>query len=182
MLISPAYAQAADGGSMLIQLAPLVLIFIVFYFLLIRPQQKKVKEHRAMIEAVKRGDVVVTSGGLIGKVVHVDGNELGIELAPNVRVRLLKGMISEVRSKTEPASGGGGEAKAPKAPKEKEEGAFYKTLGVKPDADAAAIEAAYQAKGDDAAAAEAYETLKDPVRRKLYDSLGHDEYVSRVKS
>jgi preprotein translocase subunit YajC len=181
MFISPAHAQTADGGSMLIQLAPLVLIFVVFYFLLIRPQQKKVKEHRAMIDAVKRGDVVVTSGGLIGKIVHVDGAELGIELAPNVRVRILKGMISEVRSKTEPA-GGGGEAKALKPPKEKEEGAFYKALGVKPDADAAAIEAAFQAKGDDAAAAEAYETLKDPVRRKLYDSLGHDEYVSRVKA
>jgi preprotein translocase subunit YajC len=180
MLISPAHAQAAEGGSMLIQLAPLVLIFVVFYFLLIRPQQKKVKEHRAMIDAVKRGDVVVTSGGLIGKIVHVDGAELGIELAPNVRVRMLKGMISEVRSKTEPA--GAGEAKAPKPAKEKEEGAFYKALGVKPDADAAAIDAAFQAKGDDAAAVEAYETLKDPVRRKLYDSLGHDEYVSRVKA
>ena len=78
MLISPAYAQAADsGGSMLMQLAPLVLIFVVFYFLLIRPQQKKMKEQRAMLEAVKRGDTVVTSGGLIGKVVHVDGNEIG---------------------------------------------------------------------------------------------------------
>jgi preprotein translocase subunit YajC len=182
MFISPAHAQTADGGSMLIQLAPLVLIFVVFYFLLIRPQQKKVKEHRAMIDAVKRGDVVVTSGGLIGKIVHVDGAELGIELAPNVRVRIIKGMISEVRSKTEPAGAGGGEAKAPKPPKEKEEGAYYKALGIKPDADAAAIEAAFQGKGDDAAAAEAYETLKDPVRRKLYDSLGHDEYVSRVKA
>jgi len=181
MLISPAYAQAADGGSMLVQLAPLVLIFIVFYFLLIRPQQKKVKEHRAMLEAVKRGDVVVTSGGLIGKVVHVDGAELGLELAPNVRVRIVKGMISEVRSKTEPAGSGGGEAKAAKPAKEKEDGAYYKALGLKPDADAAAIEAAFQARGGDAAASEAYDTLKDPVKRKLYDSLGHDEFVSRVK-
>jgi preprotein translocase subunit YajC len=186
MFISPAYAQSADGGSMLVQLAPLVLIFVVFYFLLIRPQQKKVKEHRAMLEAVKRGDVVVTSGGLIGKVVNVDGAELGLELAPNVRVRIVKGMIAEIRSKTEPASGGG-EAKAAKPAKEKdrdkekEEGAYYKALGVKPDADAAAIEAAYQAKSDDAAVVEAYDTLKDPVKRKLYDSLGHDEFVSRVK-
>ena len=100
MFISPAYAQAADGGaSMLMQLAPLVLIFVVFYFLLIRPQQKKVKDHRAMLDAVKRGDVVVTTGGLIGKVVNVDTNEIGLEIAPNVRVKAVKGMIAEIRAK-----------------------------------------------------------------------------------
>ena len=180
MLISPAYAQAAEGGaSMLVQLAPLVLIFIVFYFLLIRPQQKKVKEQRAMLDAVKRGDTVVMSGGLIGKVVTVDGNEIGLELASNLRVKAIKGMIVEVRTKGEPAAGG--DAKAAK-PREKEEGAFYKALGLKSDATQAAIDAAFEGRGGDAAAVEAYETLKDPVKRKLYDSLGHEEYVSRVKA
>jgi preprotein translocase subunit YajC len=180
MLISPAYAQAAEGGaSMLIQLAPLVLIFVVFYFLLIRPQQKKVKEQRAMIDAVKRGDTVVTSGGLIAKVVHVDGNEVGLELGPNVRVRGIKSMIIEVRAKGEPAAAGS-EAK-PAKPKEREEGAYYKALGVKLDASQAAIDTAFQDKAEDAAAVEAYETLKDPVKRKLYDSLGHDDYIARVK-
>ncbi|MFZ9415137.1 MAG: preprotein translocase subunit YajC [Alphaproteobacteria bacterium] len=178
MLISPAYAQAADsGGSMLMQLAPLVLIFVVFYFLLIRPQQKKMKEQRAMLEAIKRGDTVVPSGGLIGKVVHVDGNEIGLELAANVRVKALKGMVVEVRAKGEPVSGG--EAKPAKP---KEEGAFYKALGLKQDATAEAIEEAFAGRQGDAAAAEAHETLRDPVKRKLYDSLGHDEYVSRLKS
>ncbi len=180
MLISPAYAQAAEGGaSMLIQLAPLVLIFVVFYFLLIRPQQKKVKEQRAMIDAVKRGDTVVTSGGLIAKVVHVDGNEVGLELGPNVRVRGIKSMIIEVRAKGEPAAVGN-DAKPAKA-KEREEGAYYKALGLKSDASQAAIDAAFQDKTEDAGAVEAYETLKDPVKRKLYDSLGHDDFIARVK-
>ncbi len=181
MFISPAYAQSADGGaSMLMQLAPLVLIFVVFYFLLIRPQQKKVKDHRAMLDAVKRGDVVVTTGGLIGKVVNVDTNEIGLEIAPNVRVKAVKGMIAEIRAKTEPASGDApAEPRKPKQPKG--EGAYYVALGLKADAGAAEIETAFQAKSGDAAAQEAYDTLRDPVKRKLYDSLGHDEFVSRVK-
>jgi preprotein translocase subunit YajC len=180
MLISPAYAQGAEGGaSILIQMAPLVLIFVVFYFLLIRPQQKKVKEQRAMLEAVKRGDVVVMSGGLVGKVVTVDGNEIGLELAAGVRVKAIKGMIVEVRAKGEPVAGG--ESK-PAKPREKEEGAYYRALGLKADASAEAIEAAFAERSGDAAAIEAHETLKDPVKRKLYDSLGHDDYVSRVKT
>ena len=180
MFISTAYAQTggAPGGAFdLVSFLPLILIFVVFYFLLIRPQQKKMKEQRAMLEAVKRGDTVVTSGGLIGKVVHVDGNEIGLELAANVRVKALKGMIVEVRTKGEPVAGG--EAKPAKP---KEEGAFYKALGLKQDATAEAIEEAFAGKQGDAAAAEAHETLRDPVKRKLYDSLGHDEYVSRLKS
>lgn len=109
MFISDAYAQAAggspglmDGG--LVSLLPLVLIFIVFYFLLIRPQQKKVKEHRAMVAALRRGDRVVTSGGLIGTVTKVlNDNEVQLELAEGVRVRLVRNAVSEVLSKTAPA-------------------------------------------------------------------------------
>lgn len=101
MLISEAYAQAAGGTTdMLTSLLPLVLIFVVFYFLLIRPQQKKMKEHEAMIEAVRRGDVVTTSGGIIGKVAKVqEDGVVQIEIADGVKVKVVKGTISEVRSK-----------------------------------------------------------------------------------
>ncbi|MFN4310898.1 MAG: preprotein translocase subunit YajC [Ferrovibrio sp.] len=101
MLISEAYAQAAGGTTdMLTSLLPLVLIFVVFYFLLIRPQQKKMKEHKAMIEAVRRGDVVTTSGGIIGKVAKVqEDGVVQIEIAEGVKVKVVKGTIAEVRSK-----------------------------------------------------------------------------------
>jgi preprotein translocase subunit YajC len=106
MLISTAYAQSAGGmpgSDMLIQIAPLVLIFIVFYFLLIRPQQRKLKEHRDMVAAVRRGDVVVTAGGIIGKVAKVDEQELTIEIADGVRVRVVRSTVGEVRSRNQPA-------------------------------------------------------------------------------
>src|SRR5262245_15031958 len=167
MLISTAYAQTggADGGSgMLIQLAPLVLIFVVFYFLIIRPQQKKVKDHKAMVDALRRGDRVVTSGGIIGTVVKVSNDrEVVLEIADGVRVRVLRGMISEVMARTEPAGDG------KKEDKPKSEPAYYKALGVSESASAAEISAAYAAKSGDAAASEAYETLNDPTKRKLYD-------------
>lgn len=101
MLISEAYAQAGGGTTdMLTSLLPLVLIFVVFYFLLIRPQQKKMKEHKAMIEAVRRGDVVTTSGGIVGKVTKVQEDGLvQIEIAEGVKVKVVKGTIAEVRSK-----------------------------------------------------------------------------------
>ncbi|MFN4277689.1 MAG: preprotein translocase subunit YajC [Ferrovibrio sp.] len=101
MLISEAYAQAAGGTTdMLTSLLPLVLIFVVFYFLLIRPQQKKMKEHKAMIEAVRRGDVVTTAGGIVGKVTKVQEDGLvQIEIAEGVKVKVVKGTITEVRSK-----------------------------------------------------------------------------------
>ena len=107
MFATPAFAQAAGGGGAagsLISFVPIILIFAIMYFLMIRPQQKKVKEHRAMIEALRRGDQVVTAGGLIGKVTKVeDGkSELEVELAPNVRVRVVRSTISQVVSKTEP--------------------------------------------------------------------------------
>lgn len=105
MWISPAYAQAAGGGDAgLVSLLPLVLIFVVFYFLLIRPQQKKMKAHKAMIEAVRRGDRVVTGGGLIGTVTKVlSETELQVEIADGVRVRVARGTLQEVLSKPEPA-------------------------------------------------------------------------------
>ena len=106
MLISPAYAQAGGGESGIVALLPLVLIFVVFYFLLIRPQQKKMKQHREMVKALRRGDKVVTAGGLLGQITKViDDNEVQVELADNVRVRVVRHTIGEVISKPEPAKG-----------------------------------------------------------------------------
>jgi preprotein translocase subunit YajC len=107
MFISSAYAQPAGAGDptagLLMQIAPLILIFIVFYFLLIRPQQQARKKHMDMVAALKKNDIVVTSGGMIGKVKSVADDEVRVELAPNVDVRVLRHTIAEVRSKTEPA-------------------------------------------------------------------------------
>ncbi|HKL68432.1 preprotein translocase subunit YajC [Salibaculum sp.] len=89
----------------LAQFVPLLLIFAIMYFLLIRPQQKKMKEHRAMVEALRKGDRVVTQGGMIGKVTRVQEGELEIEVAQGVKVRVVRHTIAEVRSKTEPAEG-----------------------------------------------------------------------------
>ena len=93
-----------EGGA-IAQFLPLILIFAIMYFLLIRPQQKKMKEHQAMVDAVRRGDQVVTQGGLIGKVSKVkEGeNEIEVELAENVKVRVVKSTIAQVLNKTEPA-------------------------------------------------------------------------------
>ena len=108
MFATPAFAQAAAGGAgaagSLISFVPIILIFAIMYFLMIRPQQKKVKEHRAMVDALRRGDQIVTAGGLIGKVTKVDDqkNEVEVELAPNVKVRVVRSTISTVVSKTEP--------------------------------------------------------------------------------
>ncbi len=105
MLVTPAFAQAAGGaGSAFTSFIPLILIFLIMYFLLIRPQQKKVKEHKAMVDALRRGDQVVTQGGLIGKVSKVkDDGEIEVELAEGVRVRVVRQTIAQVLSKTEPA-------------------------------------------------------------------------------
>ena len=87
------------------QFLPLILIFAIMYFLLIRPQQKKVKEHQAMVAALRRGDQIVTQGGLIGKVVKVkEDNEVEVELAEGVKVRVVQSTIADVRPKSEPAS------------------------------------------------------------------------------
>jgi preprotein translocase subunit YajC len=102
MFSSPAFASAgaaSSGGTagLFIQFAPLLFIFVIFYFLLIRPQSRRVKEHRDMITAVKRNDTAVTSGGLIGKVTKVEDNEVELEIAAGTRVRVVKTMLSEVR-------------------------------------------------------------------------------------
>jgi len=87
-----------------VQFVPLILIFVIMYFLLIRPQQKKLKEHKAMVEALRRGDQVVTQGGLIGKVAKgKDNDEIEVELAEGVKVRVVRSTIAQVLSKTEPA-------------------------------------------------------------------------------
>ncbi len=108
MLISEAYAQAAAdpaaGGGFIVQFLPLILIFVVFYFLLIRPQQKRMREHRAMLEALRRGDRVVTGGGIIGTVDKVEDNDVHVTIAENVKVRVVRSTITTVLSKPEPAN------------------------------------------------------------------------------
>ena len=92
-----------EAGGLLptiLQFLPFVAIFVLFYFLLIRPQQKRAKEHAALITAVKRGDTIVLSSGLIGKVTRVEDAEVNVEIAPSVNVRVVKGMIAEVRNRT----------------------------------------------------------------------------------
>jgi preprotein translocase subunit YajC len=108
MFITEAWAQGAGGGGsdFLVQLFPLVLIFIVFYFLLIRPQQAKVRAQREMLGGVKRGDRVVTGGGIIGLVTKVIGdNELQVELADGVRVRIIKATITDILTRGESVRG-----------------------------------------------------------------------------
>lgn len=108
MFITPAFAQtagAAGATSMLTQIVPFILIFGIMWLLLIRPQQKKAKEHRAMVDAMRRGDQVITAGGLIGKVSKVkEDGEVEIEIAEGVKVRVVRSTITTVLSKTEPAS------------------------------------------------------------------------------
>lgn len=99
---APAFAQEAGGGDLLSALALPLLLLLIFYFLLIRPQQRRQKQHRQMVDGVKRGDTVVSSGGLIGKVTKVTENELHVEIADNVKVKILRGMVADVRSKGEP--------------------------------------------------------------------------------
>jgi preprotein translocase subunit YajC len=107
LLISPAFAQGAPAGGgteMILQFVPFILIFVIMWFLIIRPQQRRVKAHQEMIKNVRRGDTVVTSGGIIGKVTKVveDSADVEVEIADNVRVKVARAMISEVRSKSEP--------------------------------------------------------------------------------
>ncbi|WP_245411037.1 preprotein translocase subunit YajC [Microvirga flavescens] len=107
MFITPAFAQGAPAGGstdIILQLVPFILIFVIMWFLIIRPQQRKVREHQEMIKNVRRGDTVVTSGGIIGKVIKVtdDSPDAEVEIAEGVRVKIARSMIAEVRSKGEP--------------------------------------------------------------------------------
>jgi preprotein translocase subunit YajC len=114
MFISPAYAQGAGGGAGTFEaLLPLILIFAVFYFLLIRPQQKKMKQHKEMLGMMRRGDRVVTGGGIIGTITKVlNDNEVTVEIADGVKVKVQRSLISAVLAKTEP----GAQEAAPAAP------------------------------------------------------------------
>jgi len=151
MFVSTAYAQGAGGagGGGLEALLPLVLIFVVFYFLLIRPQQKKMKQHREMLSQVRRKDKVVTGGGIVGTITKVDSDhELTVEIAKGVEVKIQRDTIAMVLSKTEPQAG-----KTPQAANEdKPQGGLLGKLfggGAKPPA--AANEAAL-AKAEEPAA------------------------------
>ena len=104
MLISPAYAQAASGGSAIFEmLFPLVMVFAIIYFMILRPQSRRQKEHTAMIDGVSRNDTVITQGGLIGKVVKVSDDELEVDFGDNARMKVVKSMIISVRGKAETA-------------------------------------------------------------------------------
>ena len=101
MLITPAYAQSASGGNALFELLfPLVMVFAIIYFLIIRPQQKRQREHQAMVDGVSRGDTIITQGGLVGKVAKVGDDELEVDFAENARMKVVKSMIISVRGKT----------------------------------------------------------------------------------
>lgn len=110
MFATPAYAQALGGAAggggptdMLIQFLPLVGLVVLFYFLMIRPQQRRMKAHQAMLGSLKRGDNVILSSGVHGKVVRVEDADVGVEIATGVTVKVRKGMISEVQARGAPA-------------------------------------------------------------------------------
>jgi preprotein translocase subunit YajC len=106
MFISPAFAQGGSpfgGDNMLVSLLPFILIFVIMYFLILRPQQKRQKQHADMVKNVRRGDTVITSGGLVGKVTKViDDDQVEVEVSDGVRVRQMRSMLSDVRAKGEP--------------------------------------------------------------------------------
>jgi preprotein translocase subunit YajC len=101
MFETPAHAAtggtAAGGSAFFVQIFPLILIFVIFYFLLIRPQQRRVKTHQAMVQGVKPRDTAITNGGLIGKVTKVDEHEVELEISPGIKVKVVKSMLSDIR-------------------------------------------------------------------------------------
>ena len=100
---SPAAAGGGGAQGMIIQFAPILGLVVLFYFLLIRPQQQRMKQHQAMVTALKRGDTVVLNSGIVGKVTKVEDAEITVEIAPTVNVKVIKSMVSEVRARGEPA-------------------------------------------------------------------------------
>jgi preprotein translocase subunit YajC len=106
MWVTPAYAQTGDGGLGILQLAPFLLIFVIMYFLIIRPQRQTAKRREEMLKAIRRGDTVITNGGIVGKVTKViDDSELELQISDGVKVRAVRSLIAEVRAKAEPAAG-----------------------------------------------------------------------------
>jgi preprotein translocase subunit YajC len=106
-VFTPAFAQGLGGAGgatdLIVQLIPIALILVIMYFLIMRPQQKRARDHADLIKNLRRGDSVITSGGLIGKVTKVvDDAEVELEIAPNVRVRVIRTLITDVRAKGEP--------------------------------------------------------------------------------
>ena len=175
---------------------PLLLIFVVFYFLLIRPQQKKAKDHKAMLAALHRGARIVTNGGIIGVITKVvDESELLVEIAEGVRVRVARGMVANVMTKTGPSAGEETEKKPAPAKRQVTEADYYKILGLKNNANGQAVSAAYRKlarkyhpsrnEGDEEAAevfnqaSAAYVILSDPEERRKYDELGHQGYMAQ---
>ena len=111
MFVTPAYAQAATGAptggmtDIFVRLMPILLLVIIFWFLIFRPQQKRLKAQQAMLGSIKRGDTVVSTGGIVGKVTKaVDGEDLEVEIATGVKVKLVRSMVADVRSKGEPVN------------------------------------------------------------------------------
>ena len=102
MLVTPAYAQASPvgGDSILLQLLPFILIFVIMYFLILRPQQRRAREHQELVKNLRRGDTVITSGGLLGKVTKVDDEYVEVEIAQGVKVKVVKSMLGDVLSST----------------------------------------------------------------------------------
>ena len=111
MFATPAFAQTAAGAAqaggpqeMLVQFAPIILMFVLGYFLLLRPQQRRARQHQDQIKAVKRGDTVVLSSGVIGKIARVEDAEVQVEIAANVTVKVVRSMISDVRTRGDPVA------------------------------------------------------------------------------
>ena len=108
MWVTPAYAQSLGGGAggIVEMLLPFVLIFVIMYFLILRPQRQQAKRREEMLKAIRRGDTVVTNGGIVGKVTKVvDDNELELQIAEGVKVRAIRSLVAEVRAKAEPVTG-----------------------------------------------------------------------------
>ena len=107
MWVTPAYAQGIGGGNdLIVSLLPFLLIFVIMYFLIIRPQRQQMRQREEMLKAIRRGDTVVTGGGVIGKVTKViDDHELEVQIAEGVKVKVQRSLVADVRSKAEPVAG-----------------------------------------------------------------------------